>query len=795
MRILIHSEKLDRLRQMPVREIAYRSGEWLDRETERWRLRMHKRNRTVHPASQWMANWGDPFSAKEYLRLRAAPRFYFDAAGAQRDTLLQFIALNYPQWIDAAVGEAEQVCRHSVPLLGYGEIALGAEIDWHRDPLTGQSWPRRFWADFDVVRDCGPGDPKCVHELNRHQHLTRLSKGYFLSGQERYAREAVAQLESWIEQNPEGQGINWQSSLELALRAISWMWTIFFLLPSEEFTEPAAGRILDSLFAQLEHVFRYPSRYSSPNTHLIGEATALFVGGTLFPEVKQGQAWRRLGESLLIQEMDRQITPEGVHAELSSCYHCYTVDFYLQALCLAKRNRINFPDCTWTKLLRALDFLVHLTRSGGSIPLLGDDDGGRALALGGQDYRSFPDALSTGAVLFRREAFKQRAGVFAEETLWLLGPDARAAYDSLPDVAPSPASAGYLDSGYFIQRTLHNDVESHLVFDCGGLGMSRGGHGHADALSLVLSVNGEELLIDPGTFVYNRAPEWRNFFRTSQAHNTVVVDGQEQADPAGTFSWKNKLSPRLTQRLALPELELLEAECAGNIVHRRRLLQVGSGYWVVADDFQGSGEHAFDFYYHFAPQVRLSYHHRRNPAELDVSADGRQAGLRMRFLSSKSFEAHVLRGKTDPIQGWASRRYGHREPAPVLQARLQSATPAGALSILLPTTGTFRGWSTSVCKADAGLAVACVLRNGDVGDFIVLPLSDSVVRIGRYWMRGEFFWLRTEGGELRELLAIRARTFREDCRVVLQTDEPRAHVWLKDIHNSGDAKICAESAA
>ena len=174
------------------------------------------------------------------------------------------------------MNDAERLCLHEVVLLGYGPLELGREIDWHRDPVTGQIWEQRFWADYRPLHDGEGRDSKIIHELNRHQHLPRLAKAYLLTGDERYASEAVAQLNSWIDQNPPGRGINWQSSLEIAIRTISWLWTIFLLLPSKAFDEASAQRIGDSLFAQLEHVQRYTSVFTSPNTHLIGEAAALY---------------------------------------------------------------------------------------------------------------------------------------------------------------------------------------------------------------------------------------------------------------------------------------------------------------------------------------------------------------------------------------------------------------------------------------------------------------------------------------------------------------------------------------
>src|SRR5207248_11012647 len=152
--------------------------------------------------------------------------------------------------------------------------------------------------------DNGGRDPKIIHELNRHQHLPRLARAYLLTEDERYAAEAVAQLNSWVEQNPRGRGINWQSSLEIAIRAVSWLWTVFPLLESASFDASSAQRIGDSLFAQLDHIHRYLSRYSSPNTHLIGEATALFIASTVFQDHKEPASWLRNATTLLAEEAE-----------------------------------------------------------------------------------------------------------------------------------------------------------------------------------------------------------------------------------------------------------------------------------------------------------------------------------------------------------------------------------------------------------------------------------------------------------------------------------------------------------
>ena len=168
-------------------------------------------------------------SVKTYFMHGPAGRFY--ESTHDRDGMIRCFSSQFPEWLDRAMQQAAAMREHRVDLLAFPDVRLGDNIDWHRDPISGFQWPRRFCADYDLVH-APPADVKIIHELNRCQHLPRLAKAFFLTGEEIYAQEAVSQLECWIMQNPKWDGVNWQSSLELAIRCISWLWTIFLLLPS-----------------------------------------------------------------------------------------------------------------------------------------------------------------------------------------------------------------------------------------------------------------------------------------------------------------------------------------------------------------------------------------------------------------------------------------------------------------------------------------------------------------------------------------------------------------------------------
>jgi uncharacterized heparinase superfamily protein len=766
--------KLSRLSAMGPGELAHRFRERIFVELDRMNAGIRV------PAPRCAVDM--PF--KTYLMGAPAHRFY----PGQRENLRPFVEAKFPAWIDRAVEEAERLCRHEITLLGHPGVAIGAEINWHRDPITGRIWERHFWADYRPVHESGGRDSKSIHELNRHQHLPRLAKAYVLTGEERYAGEAVAQLNSWIDQNPPGLGINWQSSLEVGIRVISWLWTIFLLLHSRSLDDDSAERIGASLFAQLEHVHRYLSLFSSPNTHLIGEATALFLAGLVFQDQKQPDIWLRDAAVILAETAEKQVLEDGVYGELSSCYHCYALDFYLQALVLADQNEFALPEAFSPKVEGMLEFLLHLTRPDGTLPMLGDDDGGRALAFHGRDYHSFPEGLCLGALHYRRGDFKHQAGAFAEEALWMLGRKSVDDFEAVEAFPPAETTAHYPSAGYSIVRSGWGTRDSHVVFDRGGLGMLTGAHAHADALSIALFGGGRELLVDPGTFVYNCASEWRGYFRSTRAHNTVSVDDRDQSGQGGTFRWTTRYRCRAATSHRLPGLLYLEGEHDGylrlsqGVIHRRRLLFVAPESWLIVDDLRGSGEHKVDVSFHFAPDLDVSSIER---VEDGLKVRVEQEGFVLHLFADRPVQsAKLIRGESAPPGGWASRGYGQKQPCSVLRVTLAGLMPAVVLTCLVRSDGNAGHGPDGLvasqfkrARLEKGQGIACSRRHSGYEDVTVFSTGDREIEVADYRMRGEFFWLRREDGDVRQALAIRACSLEHGGREVFRRSEPGSYFY------------------
>ncbi len=534
---------------------------------------------------------------------KPAGRFFFTPA--ELPSLCAALRQFFPSQADDIVSRAENICRHRFDLLGYDNLDYGAEIDWHFDIVHGKRGPRKRWykvkyLDFEEV-----GDSKITWELNRHQHFVTLGKAFWLTGDDKFAREIFAQWAHWHKENPYPLGMNWASSLEVAYRSLSWIWTFFLLQESPVFTTELRKQWRDALNLSGRHIETYLSTYFSPNTHLLGEALALFFIGTLFPALQSSEDWRR-GWNILELGAAEQVRKDGFYFEQSTYYHVYALDIFLHARVLAGLNGVEISSGFDQILQRMLNALCLLGRAGAPASI-GDDDGGRLFDGRRNRAEHLLDPLATGAVLYQRGDFKFAAGGAREETLWLLGVKGLADFDSLPSTKASASSTALLDSGFYLMANEKSGQQ--LLIDGGPRGAGSGGHGHADALSICLVQNGRNLLIDTGTFEYVGTSGERSRLRGSAAHNTMQVDRCDQAEGAGPFSWKNFPEVTVERWITGHQFDLFRGSHDGYsrlpspVIHHRWVFQRKGEFWMVRDLAEGSGSHRLDIAWHVGPML------------------------------------------------------------------------------------------------------------------------------------------------------------------------------------------------
>ena len=583
-----------------------------------------------------------------------------------------------PDWQRRLLAQANRIASHQISFFDLQEHNLGSPIDWNRDHKAGKRAPLAFaptidYRSFDLTGDC-----KFVWEPNRHHQLVVLGRAYRVTGDRRYAEAAAEQLESWLEQCPFGIGMNWRSPLELGIRLINWTWAFDLLRETGVFQGAPRSRLLNAVHRHVWEIARKYSRGSSANNHLVGEAAGVYIATSYFHNLKGAQRWREQSREILCHELLSQIHADGGTREQALGYLLFVLQFFLLAAIVAHRSGDGMPAAYRARLEKMLAFIGGLCEGGATPPVFGDCDDGYVLDLGNtpDDYHGW---LAAGAVLCDRADLRRQAGAISEPAWWLLGPEAQAQFDTMSNAAGDEhiGSRAFPESGYYLLQHGKRDAADRLsvVFDCGELGYGPlAAHGHADALSFTLRAFGVNVFVDPGTYDYFSYPAWRDYFRSTRAHNTVVIDGQNQSQMLGAFLWGARARARCRAWNPTAAGGQVIGEHDGYkrlddpVVHRRSLdLDGEARRLTVRDEIHTRGDHRVDICYHLAEHCRVEA-----AGDNRYLIDAGPGKVVLQFDPRLSVER--VSGNTDPIGGWVSRGYHQKVPSTTLVGHCRTRT-------------------------------------------------------------------------------------------------------------------------
>jgi hypothetical protein len=620
------------------------------------------------------AQRGDALEAHRALSKHFATRVSrWPLQSSSRAALAEKIRQAFPDSPGETARKADRILDGRHDLLGYRDVPLGSPPDWHADVIHHRRAPEVHWAAVPYL-DPAYGDHKIIWETNRHQYWLALGAAHWLTDNPRYRQTFVEHLGSWLQANPPLIGVNWASMLELAFRSMFWTWAVeFFAAGGDNDETPWLVDLLLSMDRQLTHVGQNLSQYFSPNTHLLGEGLALYATSAAFPELRRSEGRVAQGRNILVREIEQQVRPDGGHAELSAHYHRYTTDFYLLALMVARSTGDVAAAAAFDRAARGLaHYLRTMADDRGRLPLIGDDDGGQVFRFAAAAPADASPTLQVAAALLEDPTLA--VGRLTQEVCWILGRVPGSGDSTARDRTPAPWGSRVLrDSGYFVSRTADG---GHLVFDAGPHGFLNGGHAHADALSVVLSVGGEPLFVDPGTATYTMDPVVRNRFRSSRMHNTLVLDGRDHADPKGPFHWHSRADARFLVARTGPGLDFAVATHDGyeRGRHMRAVVAIHGLGWVVVDRVGPGGRTDADTWWHLHPSWRAEV--RGRIARLTTAA-----GSHLAFAST----ADELVVVDDPELAAFAPQYGRVEPSLTIRASRSGPGPF-AIAAFVPAS-------------------------------------------------------------------------------------------------------------
>jgi uncharacterized heparinase superfamily protein len=581
------------------------------------------------------------------------------------------IAAEAPDNCDAILGAARAVADGTFDLLGSGPVRLGPEPDWHADFKSGRRWDLSYSLSIVQVRDRGY-DIKVPWELSRLQHLPTLGIASTLSGEKAYCERALQHVASFIAKNPVYRGVNWNCTMDVAIRAAQILTAEGYLRESKD--ERFWGDLLKSLLLHARFIVGNLEDGPVRGNHYISDLAGLFLCGLGLQEFKEAGTWRDFAVEKLCAEMERQVTSDGLDYEASLSYHAFVVEMFLFPALLSAEKGSPFPRPYLERLQKMVEVVARLVRPDGTLPQIGDNDDGRFLIVSQyhRKRRDWRPLLTLGGYLFGRPEWLSQAGDAWVEGAWLLGERFLAwrAESRLPPSVPGFRCHAFSEAGLYQLGS----GEVQMVVDAGPVGQgNNGGHAHNDTLAFDLYAFGEEILPDRGTGTYTPDLSLRDRFRSTRAHNTIEVDGQEiNPFPDEPFRLIPADAPRAvgwrlgTRRACLVAEHRGYRRLPAGLVHRRSILMDrAAATFLIEDRLLGKGRHRFLASFHLAPGWSAMV------GDDGWTARGSEGGPSVRFLWKRRPEGSTVAVEED----LHSPSYGVTGPARTVRVRWSGEAP------------------------------------------------------------------------------------------------------------------------
>lgn len=522
--------------------------------------------------------------------------------------------------LSEALGAAREIAHGRFCFLNR-PVGFSSQIGWH-DPELSQLW--RYHLHYFGY----------VQELLSWSAAERDPEAYNVF---RYMAQ------SWIASNRLLKGDGWHP-YTISLRAVNWLHAVSAFEVELASDQEFKRQLLSNLYGQ-GRVLANDLELDVRGNHLLENLRALLWLGLSF-EGREPRSWFERAMHLLQVELDEQVLSDGGHFERAPGYHLIVLKNCLEIALWLRRNS-HVPAWLDDALRRMLSYLLTILAPDGQVPLLKDT----SLDAGPNPY----DLFVVAALYFSDPAYK-RSEHFGLYPLLLFGHEGWGHFREWPLNSTPVDSALLKESRYCVMRD--DAAEDYLIFDVGKPSPDYlPAHAHADLLSFELLVQGRRIVVDSGVYEYTSGP-WRDFFRSTRAHNTVEVAGENQSEVWGSFRMAKRARPGSARWLAEGGCIVAQGSHDGYArlrvpaLHRRTVLWRRCSFWLVVDELQGHGEVNLASYIHLAPG-------------LDMPVSGTDswvvAGLveRLHIRSVGFAGASLVSGHIDtPRQGWYSPKFG-----------------------------------------------------------------------------------------------------------------------------------------
>lgn len=561
--------------------------------------------------------------------------------------------------IENIVKWADETVAHQFNYLGSGLTEVNP-IDWHKDFKSGYKWSRRkFYKKYVLVNLNNNADIKIVWELSRSHHLLWLGEAYLMTLEEKYAKEIVNQIENWIESNPLMFSINWTCTMDVAIRAVNWIYAINMIKSSYSVTDKFSKLFTQSIFEHgffisnnLEKTFPYSGNHYASN--IVG----LLYISQFFYNTNKGREWWNFSLREYFIEIRQQILPSGVHFERSISYHRLVAELFTYPYLMLLNINEYIPIDIQYRIRSIFSFIANYIKPNGFSPIIGDNDDGRFLPFYKYDFRDHRYLLSVAAVAFRSNFYKKISGNYAIDNFFLLNNNGITSYDNIKGSEVTMKSKLYSDAGFCILR----EKDIYIFINNGDLSRYsdfnkriNGNHTHADLLSFELSIGNFDIIIDPGSYIYTASFKDRNSFRSTKKHNTLVIDDKDQYkySTKSLFLVSESPKPSISEYCETNNFHHYVGSYYINypnnsLLYHKRIINLHKDMkcCYVKDYIDYHGEHFLSMYFHFAPKLNVIKY--KNTIEINVK---NQVKVKLNFSCCQPLCLEVFEDTYSPSYG------------------------------------------------------------------------------------------------------------------------------------------------
>ncbi|HWI75200.1 MAG TPA: alginate lyase family protein, partial [Baekduia sp.] len=558
-----------------------------------------------------------------------------------------------------SVARADLLLKDQFQLPRYKPVTIH-HITWEEDPYREVYWRFNFYGLQPTVDLLWAW--RATGEVKYYDKLLEILRSYIAADDARVDRFGAG-----------FRPYRWDNKYSSAIRTLILINTRAKLAKAHRLPRDVEAGTRRAL-ARLGHFLELPENFNVDNNHGFGEDAALYALAVNLPGLPQAPHWRALAAGRLDELIRKNVDATGVQVERSPFYHFYVLRLATKMVDWARRAHVTLPK----EFVRRTDAMVRyatfVMQPDGMLPLQGS-------------------TVQTDVTKLERAMFTSFGERYPQFEYARTG--------GLSGTRPTERNVRFRSSGDAVLRSGFGTAEdykqsTHVAFNVGPV---RTQHAHHDALAVDVYGAGRDLLTDSGLFTYD-FNDWRRFFWSTRAHNTVTIDDANQARgpvhqgalvTGPTWSYQSG-SHRLYK----------------GFEQRRSVLVLRRDLTLVVDDVRGdrTADIAQNWHLFAGASVR-----RDGTLDVRAAADGKPA-VALWEATDTPLELDDAFGQTTPeIQGWASQLYGKKVARHALSYRARSTAARFATLI---GSGPFAGARGQVTFRQAGagelVLVACAGR-------------------------------------------------------------------------------------